>query len=111
MVLTNPIWVVKTRLCAWMPQVEAPHYRSLIGGVVHIARHEGLAGLYRGLLPGLVGVAHVAVQFMAYEELKRQVLHRRAGSRHGGLSSDPHLVACRRRRAAVFVRPSPALCR
>ena len=30
-----------------------------------------LRGLYRGLLPGFVGVSHGAVQFMVYEEMKR----------------------------------------
>lgn len=33
-------------------------------------RHEGLKGLYRGFLPGVLGVSHSAIQFMIYAEMK-----------------------------------------
>ena len=67
--LTNPIWVVKTRLCL-QPSVSGSKYFGFIDALVKIGRQEGLRGLYAGFVPGLFGVSHGAVQFMAYEELK-----------------------------------------
>jgi len=66
--LTNPIWVVKTRLCLQTEQ--SRQYRGFLHALAQIARQEGLRGLYSGFLPGLFGVSHGAVQFVAYEELK-----------------------------------------
>jgi len=67
--LTNPIWVVKTRLCL-QPSVSGSKYSGFIDALVKIGRQEGLRGLYAGFVPGLFGVSHGTVQFMAYEELK-----------------------------------------
>jgi len=63
--MTNPVWVVKTRLC--LPN---SGYKGLTDALVKIWQKEGLRGLYSGFVPGLFGVSHGAVQFMAYEELK-----------------------------------------
>ena len=40
-------------------------------GLASIYREEGLAGLYRGTSLALFGVSNGAIQFMAYEEMKR----------------------------------------
>ncbi|ESN95002.1 hypothetical protein HELRODRAFT_186014 [Helobdella robusta] len=78
---TNPIWVAKTRLCLQYDQTnsarrqfsknDSRHYRGLLDCLVKTYKYEGIAGLYKGLVPGLVGVSHGALQFMAYEELKK----------------------------------------
>jgi len=84
--LTNPLWVVKTRMqlqargraaARAVPagaRAAAPartRYRGAVSALRSIVRDEGLAGLYRGLLPSLLLVSHGAVQFAVYEELKR----------------------------------------
>lgn len=46
-------------------------YRSFSAGIRQIYRTEGIQGFYRGLVPALFGVSHGALQFMAYEQLKR----------------------------------------
>lgn len=38
---------------------------------MRIWTEEGLRGFYRGMLPAFVGVSHGALQFMAYEEMKK----------------------------------------
>ncbi|KAI5281200.1 hypothetical protein KEM54_003364 [Ascosphaera aggregata] len=68
--LTNPIWVIKTRML--MTGANAPGaYASFISGVRSIYRQDGILGFYRGFIPALFGVSHGALQFMAYERLKQ----------------------------------------
>ena len=77
-VLTNPVWVVKTRL-----QLQAPGhgartpYLGFSDAFKSILREEGLRGLYKGLGPGLILVSHGALQFMAYEEGRKFLVSRR----------------------------------
>ncbi|EGE86069.1 mitochondrial folate carrier protein Flx1 [Blastomyces dermatitidis ATCC 18188] len=73
--LTNPIWVIKTRMLSTGSNVPGA-YPSLVAGVRAIYRSEGIPGFYRGMIPALFGVGHGALQFMAYEKLK----HYRAGT-------------------------------
>lgn len=76
LMLTNPIWVVKTRLCLQYgvakpdQQGKGTVYKGMIDGLIKITREEGFRGLYKGFVPGIWGVSHGAIQFMAYEELK-----------------------------------------
>lgn len=79
LLITNPIWVVKTRLCLQYDGIDKKldtgrsgrRYRGMLDALYKIYRYEGLRGLYKGLVPGLFGVSHGALQFMAYEELKK----------------------------------------
>lgn len=50
--------------------VDRPKYRHTIDAMRQIYHGEGLAAFYKGLLPSLFGVIHVAVQFPLYEYLK-----------------------------------------
>ncbi|XP_015252362.1 mitochondrial folate transporter/carrier-like [Cyprinodon tularosa] len=80
--ITNPIWVTKTRLVLqYSADPTSKQYRGMVDALVKIYRHEGIPGLYRGYVPGLFGTSHGALQFMAYEELKRDYnKYRRASS-------------------------------
>ncbi|XP_076438081.1 solute carrier family 25 member 32-like [Babylonia areolata] len=73
--LTNPIWVTKTRLCLqYESEVTSGQatkmYQGMGDALVKIYRTEGVRGLYKGFVPGMLGTSHGALQFMAYEELK-----------------------------------------
>ena len=92
--MTNPIWVVKTRLClqygpgAQVPSDPSKSYKGMMDALYKIAKYEGIRGLYKvrkfydilialpqllpfqGFVPGLWGVSHGAIQFMTYEEMK-----------------------------------------
>ncbi|XP_008202006.1 mitochondrial folate transporter/carrier [Nasonia vitripennis] len=74
LLLTNPIWVVKTRLCLQYAEdvnlSETKRYSGTIDALKKITTTEGITGLYKGLVPGLFGVSHGAIQFMLYEEMK-----------------------------------------
>ncbi|XP_076456376.1 solute carrier family 25 member 32-like [Babylonia areolata] len=85
LVLTNPIWVTRTRLCLQYEGVAgagasagagagaggiAPVYHGTINTLVQIFKGEGIRGLYKGFVPGVLGISHGALQFMAYEEMK-----------------------------------------
>lgn len=62
-------WVVKTRMCLQVNTAggTAGNYNSVGHALRTILQTEGVAGLYAGLLPGLFGTLHGAVQFMVYE--------------------------------------------
>jgi solute carrier family 25 folate transporter 32 len=86
-VLTNPIWVLKTRMVS-SDRSAAGAYPSMWAGAVQLYRHEGLIGFYRGLGVGLLGVSHGAVQFAVYEPAKRMYLTRRRRMRGSGVGYD-----------------------
>ena len=77
LVFTNPITVVKTRLCLQekLPPASVDskrHYSGMLDAFLKIVKYEGCVGLYKGFIPGLFGVVHGAIQFMAYEDLKNR---------------------------------------
>lgn len=74
--LTNPIWVLKTRMVS-SDRGAVGAYPSMLAGARTIFRNEGLAGFYRGLGVSLIGVSHGAVQFAVYEPAKRMYFARR----------------------------------
>lgn len=74
LVLTNPIWVAKTRLCLQYDSAStkgSTHYKGMADCLTKMYKAEGIRGLYKGFLPGIFGVSHGALQFMAYEEMKK----------------------------------------
>lgn len=47
-----------------------PPYRHTIDAIRQIYSTEGIGAFYKGLVPSLFGIAHVAVQFPLYEKFK-----------------------------------------
>lgn len=72
--LTNPIWLIKTRLQLQQrglgTMAAADDYRGLLHGLRCVVREEGWFALYRGIVPALLLTSNGAVQFMIYEKLK-----------------------------------------
>lgn len=75
-VITNPIWVIKTRMLS-SDRSAVGAYPSMWSGAVHLFRTEGIWGFYRGLGVGMLAVSHGAVQFAVYDPTRRMYLRRR----------------------------------
>lgn len=78
--LTTPVWVVNSRMKTkdlapmangTMATKQQP-YTNLLQGLGYIFKTEGLPGLWAGTIPSLILVSNPALQFMAYEALKRR---------------------------------------
>lgn len=70
-ILTNPIWVIKTRLMLQTNLGEnITHYKGTLDAFIKIPQQEGIRALYTGLVPSLLGLFHVAIHFPIYEKLK-----------------------------------------
>jgi len=73
-ILTNPIWVVKTRLMLQTNMGEnITHYKGTLDAFIKISKQEGIRTLYSGLVPSLLGLFHVAIHFPVYEKLKTRM--------------------------------------
>ena len=75
--ITNPIWMIRTRMQleadAAVGQVAYKGYLDVIGTIF---QQEGFKGFYRGLQASYWGCTEGALQFILYEQLKRQLLQR-----------------------------------
>jgi len=70
-VVTNPIWVLKTRMLS-SDRSAVGAYPTMWIGSKAVYRHEGWRGFYKGLGISCLGVFHGAVQFAVYESLKKK---------------------------------------
>ncbi|KAK6076735.1 hypothetical protein SCUP234_03145 [Seiridium cupressi] len=93
-IVTNPIWVIKTRLMSQSsngynkqmsafprpgntptsrPTISSQwHYNSTLDAARKMYSSEGVLSFYSGLTPALLGLSHVAVQFPVYEYLRKE---------------------------------------
>ncbi|KAJ7855943.1 mitochondrial NAD transporter [Mycena olivaceomarginata] len=100
-ICTNPLWVIKTR---FMTQSRSEvRYKHTLDAALTIYRSEGASAFYRGLVPSLLGISHVAVQFPLYEQLKLWAQART----HGPLSNQSILLcsAAAKMTASVVTYP------
>lgn len=68
-ILTNPLWIIKTRMLANAAS-PSDKYPSMLAGLKNILGESGFRGLFVGLTPALFAVGHGSVQFTIYERLK-----------------------------------------
>ena len=66
--VTNPIWVVKTRMC--LQYATTNQYKNMFDCIRKIYQFEGIKAFYKGLLPGIFGTLHGTIQFVSYEQMK-----------------------------------------
>ena len=80
--LTNPVWLVKTRMQLQMRKASERHnikpYKGGMDAVRTIIREEGYMTLYRGSGPALLLTSHGGVQFVVYEYLRKHFHYSRA---------------------------------
>lgn len=72
-IITNPIWVIKTRMISTYNKTPGA-YTSMLDGVIKIYKKEGFLGYYKGLLPALFNVSQGAVQLSLYDIIKRYMI-------------------------------------
>lgn len=71
-VLTNPLWVIKTRIMSTSTKVG---YTSTWNAITRIIKEEGFTTFWKGLVPSLFGVSQGAIYFAIYDTLKLKYLH------------------------------------
>ena len=73
-ILTNPIWVLKTRIMGTNKGQRNKAYDSIISSVRVVVKNEGYRALFKGLTPSILGVSHGAIYFMIYDSIKQNYL-------------------------------------
>ena len=75
--VTNPLWLVKTRMQLMADQsVGQAIYKNHREVVLRIMREEGIGGFYRGLSANYWICTEGALQFLMYEQIKAYMLDR-----------------------------------
>ncbi|KAL1958346.1 hypothetical protein VTO42DRAFT_4663 [Malbranchea cinnamomea] len=82
--ITNPIWVVNTRMTArkneseeQLPGTPEKKPKTTLGTLMDLLRNEGPQALFAGVLPALVLVINPILQYTIFEQLKNIVEKRR----------------------------------
>ncbi|CAF0762777.1 unnamed protein product [Adineta steineri] len=69
--ITNPIWVIKTRMCLQYSDSKSNvYYKNMFDCIRKIYKLEGMKAFYKGLTPGIFGTIHGTIQFVSYEQMK-----------------------------------------
>ncbi|KAK5660649.1 hypothetical protein OQA88_12013 [Cercophora sp. LCS_1] len=84
-ILTNPIWVVNTRMTTRkadaedeaLPGVEKKKKLSTLGTLLNLLKTEGPQALFAGVVPALVLVINPILQYTLFEQMKNAVEKKR----------------------------------
>ncbi|KAI9503788.1 hypothetical protein GGI25_003829 [Coemansia spiralis] len=90
-IITNPIWVVNTRLTVKQKKLkqraeeqaagETEESPSTLAAFAEIIKEDGILSLWQGLIPALILVINPIIQYTVFEQLKNRVERlRRLGS-------------------------------
>lgn len=71
--LTNPIWVLKTRIMS-INYNENINYNNMFKAAKTIWKNEGYHAMWHGIVPAMLGVSQGAIYFMVYDNLKSFLL-------------------------------------
>uniref|UniRef100_A0A6B2LCU8 Mitochondrial carrier protein n=1 Tax=Arcella intermedia TaxID=1963864 RepID=A0A6B2LCU8_9EUKA len=104
-VCTNPMWVIKTRLQTQILRPDLVPYRGITNCFHRMIKEEGFTSLYKGLLPQLMGLVHVGVQFPIYERLKIEMMKRNTENQHLAISQLMFAAVCSKCIAVVTAYP------
>ncbi|KAF7238106.1 Solute carrier family 25 member 36-A [Varanus komodoensis] len=74
--LTNPIWLVKTRM-QLEPRAKGERSTSGLRCAMRIYYTEGLRGFYRGITASYAGISETIIHFVIYEALKKRLKEHR----------------------------------
>ncbi|KAF8377897.1 hypothetical protein HHK36_031285 [Tetracentron sinense] len=92
-IITNPVWLVKTRLQLQTPLHQTRPYSGFYDALRTILKEEGWRALYKGIGPGLLlQVSHGAIQFTAYEELRKVVIGFKSNETEADHENDDKLL-------------------
>lgn len=85
--LTNPIWVVNTRMTtrkrnkesdeSLLPGAKAPKAPTTVGTLLALLKEEGPQALFAGVVPALVLVINPILQYTIFEQLKNTIEKKR----------------------------------
>lgn len=113
--LTNPIWMVRTRMQILVDAAAGQkQYAGYGDAIMTIWKEEGLGGFYKGISASYWGCAEGAMQFLIYEQLKTKLITRQNKKRYKeGLRPSQELsnatyfwaAACSKAIAAVATYP------
>ncbi|KAH7309920.1 mitochondrial carrier domain-containing protein [Stachybotrys elegans] len=83
--LTNPIWLVKTRLQLDKAKIQADgvairQYRNSLDCLRQVVQTEGIRGFYRGLSASYLGTVETAMHLVIYERLKVMIHYSLGGN-------------------------------
>ncbi|KAI5959731.1 FLX1 [Candida pseudojiufengensis] len=80
-ILTNPIWVLKTRILSSSKTTENA-YKSTIDGIKQMLNQEGILSFWKGCIPSMFQVFQASLQITIYDNLKNYIVSKKDKNLH-----------------------------